>query len=297
MKKILSIITIIIAALVLSINQPVHYTGAATVTTGVTFTTNQLVQYYDLNNAVNNATISAIVSGDITDGTIAAVDLGANSVTTAKVLDGTIIGADIASRTLSTSLYATNSVDDIALSTNQVIRSGFWFFTNVNQSITFNGPSTTLTFSSNQINWAAVSGVTNSAGVADAGKVVKLNDSGVLSTTITPFSGAFTSTNLVITAAAQVVNAHGLGAMPSLVQGRLKCTSADLSYSSGDEVIIHLGNYDSAGGFGVSVVPDATNITLRYSSTANVFQLVEKSTGNVGTIDATKWVFIVRAFK
>jgi hypothetical protein len=276
---------------------PPNGLNSATVTTGVTFTTNQLVQYYDLNNAINNASVSDINSGDITDGTIATVDLGANSVTTAKVLDGNLLGTDLKDRTLTVNLYGTNSVDGIALHTNQDIRSGTWVLTNINTTVNFSGPSTTLTFSSNQINWAAVSGTTNSAGAADSGKVVKLNPSGVLDTSITPFSKSFTSTNIVITAAASVVNAHNLGAIPSLVQARLKCTSADLNYSVGDEVIIHAGAYDSAGGYGIMLLPDATNINIRYSDSVGVFILPNKTTGGTTAIDPTKWQLIVSAWR
>ena len=271
---------------------------SATVTTGVTFTTNQLVQYYDLNNAINNASVSDINSGDITDGTIAAVDLGANSVVTAKILDGTILGTDIANRTLTTLLYGTNSIDGIGLNTNLVLRSGFWFFTNVNQTINFAGPSTTLTFSSNQINWAAVSGVTNSAGAADTGKVVKLNDSGVLDTSITPFSKLFISSAQTITAGGSLTLAHSLGGAPTLIQCRLKAVNAVHNYSVGDEIVINPGHEDAAGSLGLSIIAnDSTNIIIRYGSTAGVFDVLDKSSGNRTSATASDWNLIVRAWR
>jgi hypothetical protein len=276
---------------------PPNGLNSATVTTGVTFTTNQLVQYYDLNNAINNASVSDINSGDITDGTIATVDLGANSVTTAKVLDGNLLGTDLKDRTLTVNLYGTNSVDGIALHTNQDIRSGTWVLTNINTTVNFSGPSTTLTFSSNQINWAAVSGTTNSAGAADSGKVVKLNPSGVLDTSITPFSKVFTSTNIVITAGGSVVNAHGLGGMPTMVQGRIVNTSTDAGYSAADEVIIPINAIDLNNNIGVSVTADASNLTMRFGSAAGSIGVLNKGTGAVASIDDTKWVFVVRAWK
>jgi hypothetical protein len=261
--------------------------GAATVTTGVTFTTNQLVQYYDLNNAVNNATVSDIVSGDITDGTIANVDLGANAVTTQKVLDGNLLGTDLKDRTLTVNLYGTNSVDETALTTNLNFRAGAFVFTNL----------TSLTFSSNQINWAAVSGVTNSAGSADSGKVVKLNPSGVLDASITPFSKSFTSTNIVITAAGAPVNAHSLGGMPSLIQCRIVNTSTDAGYTAGDEVIIPSNGIDLNNNIGVSVTADATNLSIKFGSAAGSIGVLNKGTGAVASIDDTKWVFVIRAWR
>lgn len=299
MKKYLSIFGAFLVLIFIGIvTSPPSHLNSATVTTGVTFTTNQLVQYYDLNNAINNASVSDIGSGDITDGTIANVDLGANAVTTQKVLDGNLLGTDLKDRTLTTALYGTNSVDAIGLHTNQDIRSGFWTFTNVNQSVNFNGPSTTLTFSSNQINWAAVSGVTNSAGSADSGKVVKLNPSGVLDTTITPFSKAFTSTNIVITAAATTTQTHGLGGIPTLVQARLICTSADDSYSVNDEVPISLNGTDGALNTGAAVVADATTLTIRFGQNPGAsFAILDKTGGTASQIDNTKWVFVIRAWR
>jgi hypothetical protein len=271
--------------------------NSATVTTGVTFTTNQLVQYYDLNNAINNASVSDIGSGDITDGTIANVDLGANAVTTQKVLDGTLLGTDMANRTILGINVATNAIDGIGLSSNIVFRSGDYYFTNINTTVKFNGPSTTLSFASNQINWAAVSGVTNSAGAADAGKVVKLNDSGILDSTFTPFTKSFVSAAQTITAGGALTIAHSMGGMPTLVQARIKCTSGDMGYSVGDELIIPVGSGDAGGNTGISVVTDATNLVLRYGSAATSIQVLNKGTGNVGGITDASWQLYLYAWR
>jgi hypothetical protein len=270
---------------------------AATMTRGYTFATNELVTAAKLHSLVDSGTLSAIVSADITDGTIVNADLSNNSVTTANILDGTILAADIATRTLSTTLYGTNSVDAIALSTNLDIRSGTWVFTNINTTINFSGPSTTLTYSSNQINWAAVSGVTNSAGAADTGKVVKLNDSGFLDTSITPFSKSFTSTNIAITAAGTTTQAHGLGVIPTLTQCRIINTSTDAGYSASDEVIIPSNGIDLNNNIGVTVTVDATNLSIRFGSAAGSIGVLNKGTGAVASIDDTKWVFKISAWK
>lgn len=132
---------------------------------------------------------------------------------------------------------------------------------------------------------------------------ISVTDSGAGTLTITntssssgAFTSSFTSTNCVITSAGIVTNAHGLGAMPTLLQARLKCTSADLNYSVDDEVMIGM---DGDGSFfqGCAVIPDSTNVIVKYGSFSSVFVLVDKSTGQANGIDNTKWVFIIRAWK
>lgn len=59
---------------------------AATVTRGKTFTSNEQVTAAKLHQLVDSATVTGIVSADITDGTIASAD----------ILDDTIVQADIA---------------------------------------------------------------------------------------------------------------------------------------------------------------------------------------------------------
>jgi len=276
---------------------PLPSTHAATVTTGVTFTTNQTVQYYHLNNAINNATISDIVSGDITDGTIGAIDLAPNSVTSAKVLDATLTGSDIGSRTITANNIVTNTLTEIELNTNLNFRSGTHWHTNVNTTINYAGPSTTLTYANNQVSSAAVSGTTNSAGAADSGKVVKLNPSGVLDTTITPFSKAYMSTGVVITAAGTVTLTHGLGDTPSLVFAKLINTSTEGGYSANDEVAVSFTTVLSGQNTGVAIVPTTTTLVLRYGNTANTFYILDKGTGASLAIDNTKWLLKVNAFK
>jgi hypothetical protein len=276
-------------------------------TAGYTFIAGETnITHAKINSMISGMTVANIPGTALADTTIPLGKMAANSVNSSKIVDQTIVTEDVLTRGLAGTVLETNAVDSIALNTNQVTRSGFWYFTNVNTRIDFSGPSTTLNFtnstvgfSANQIAGTSVAGVTNSAGASDAGKIVKLNDSGVISTSITPFSGFFTSTNITITAGGQVVNAHGLGASPSLIQARIKCTSADQNYSVNDEAIVSFGATDSSANIGVSVVPDATNLDIRFGSGTggSTFVVPNKTTGAAGGIDNTKWQFIIRAWK
>lgn len=266
--------------------------NAATLSKGTTFTTNQTVQYYDLNNLVDQATISGIISSEITDGTITQGDMGNNSIGTAQIIEGTIATGDIASRTILGSNIATNEVTGIELNTNLVFRSGTHFYTNVNTFLTFT--NSTLLFSTNQIGNGAVAGTTNTVGAASAGKVVKLNDSGTLSPQFTPFSQAFVSADQTITFGGSLTVAHGLSGAPTLILARLKNTSTEANYTANDELIIALGGLDAATSNGISLVPDATNLNIRFGAAINV---PDKTTGTATSITAAKWVLIIYAWR
>lgn len=114
-------------------------------------------------------------------------------------------------------------------------------------------------------------------------------------------SAAYDSGDQTITAGGALTLAHSLGAAPKIVQCLLKCNDAggDLGYSNGDYVFINTTGGDggsSSVSSGVSVVPDATNLNVRFGSTTEVFFINNKTTGNLQSITATKWKFVVRAY-
>lgn len=106
----------------------------------------------------------------------------------------------------------------------------------------------------------------------------------------------FISSAQALTAGGALTLAHGLSTAPVLIQGRLRCSSADSGYSAGDEVIMPLGGTDENNAVGVAVVPDATNLNCRYGSAVRVVSILNKSNGNTANIDITKWSLILRAW-
>lgn len=113
------------------------------------------------------------------------------------------------------------------------------------------------------------------------------------------FSTMYDSGPQTITAAGSLPLAHGLGTQPKQYMAFLKCATTELNYSVNDEVAINPSiTRDGSGATncGVSIVPDATNMNIRFGSASNVFTLVNKSTGAVTDITAAKWNFIVRAW-
>lgn len=114
-----------------------------------------------------------------------------------------------------------------------------------------------------------------------------------------PFSASYTSADQTITAAGAMTLAHSLGGSPTLIQCSLVCQTTDLGYSVNDEVFVNPHEQDSAGtgNRGVSVVPDATNLNIRYGSTSGTFGLLNKGTGAGGVITNSNWRFRVRAWR
>lgn len=108
------------------------------------------------------------------------------------------------------------------------------------------------------------------------------------------FTKSYTSPNQTITAAGALTLAHSLGAMPALVQTRLKCLTAEINYSVGDEVIID--NWGGNTGQCLTIVPDATNLNVRYGGDANVFALPNKTTGIITNITNANWAAIFKAW-
>lgn len=112
------------------------------------------------------------------------------------------------------------------------------------------------------------------------------------------FSAAYDSGDQTITAAGTLTLTHSLGAAPKIIQCLLKCNDAggDIGYSNGDYVFIHASGGDMAVSTGVSIVPDATNLNIRFGFETNVFVLNRKDTGATNSIAVAKWKFIVRAY-
>ncbi len=109
------------------------------------------------------------------------------------------------------------------------------------------------------------------------------------------FSAYFQSADQTITAAGALTIAHGLGRIPVLVQGFMKCVTTEGNYSVGDIVPIALGN--TSGNLGVAAYADATNIKVRYGSTATAsIALLDATTGGAFSATNSKWSFFVRVW-
>ena len=130
-----------------------------------------------------------------------------------------------------------------------------------------------------------------------AGEVLQTNGAGANPTWEAGpiFTEQFESTGQTISAAGTLTLAHGLAAQPKLYFTYIKCTTAEYNYSIGDEVPVPM-NGNSNNSYGVTVVPDGTNLNIRFGSNAAVFQVLNKTTGASANITLGSWEFYIRAW-
>lgn len=113
-----------------------------------------------------------------------------------------------------------------------------------------------------------------------------------------PFSGYFESAPQTITAGGALTLAHGMSVTPRLVQCFLQNVNAELGFTTGQQYFLPTGVQNSAGtpNSGVSVIPDATNLNIRFGADAQVFAVIRADTGQIAAITAANWKFGIRAW-
>lgn len=107
-----------------------------------------------------------------------------------------------------------------------------------------------------------------------------------------PITSEYISSEQTITSGGLLTLAHGLGAVPKIVQTVLVCITADAEYSVGDILV----TTDSSQDTGIATVLTSTNISIRYSSAADVFSAFTKITGVNVLLKNTHWRLVVKAW-
>jgi len=110
------------------------------------------------------------------------------------------------------------------------------------------------------------------------------------------FSESFESAEQTVTPGGSLTLAHGLSAEPSHIQAFMVCKTAEDGYSIGDKVLLGMCSGTTAAR-GVSLVPDSTNINVRFGSSATACtEVLNKSTGATAGLINGNWKLVVRAF-
>ncbi len=103
----------------------------------------------------------------------------------------------------------------------------------------------------------------------------------------------FISAEQTLSTAGSFTLAHSLSGKPQIVQIYLRCKTAELNYSIGDEVLYDAFDHGAASR-GFQTVPDATNVVIRQGS-ATTINLLNKTTGAEATITYGNWKMVVKA--
>ena len=104
----------------------------------------------------------------------------------------------------------------------------------------------------------------------------------------------YISSAQAITPGGSLILAHGLPSKPAELFGSMICTTADSGYSVGDVIGFPIGGSGQGGGSSISVVPDSTNLNVRYGNSSG-YTIPLKSTGANAVINTANWQFIFGA--
>lgn len=107
------------------------------------------------------------------------------------------------------------------------------------------------------------------------------------------FSSTFISTGQTITAGGPLTIAHGLPRTPdpSRIRAYLQCTTNDIGYTAGQKkpVSISQKSTSASDSYGAEVVPDGTNLNIRFGSAAGVLPTLNFGTGTDAAINLSNW--------
>lgn len=206
--------------------------------------------------------------------------------------------------------YAFKQVTSIGATNNatNIIEFGYTGGTNTATGIDFHSSATAVDYDVRFI-------VSSNAGVTGAGTyTINATGGGIfdgnlninsatkrfqLQGTDIPFHKAYESAQQTITSAGALTLAHGLGVKPKHIEAAIQCTTAEQNYSIGDEIVIGADDMSlavAAAGAGISCVPDATNLNIRYGSSASAFHHLNKTTGASANLTNGNWKLVMRAW-
>jgi len=104
------------------------------------------------------------------------------------------------------------------------------------------------------------------------------------------FTEGFISALQTITAGGALTIAHGLAARPTHIRAELECTVADVGYAVGDPLDLTIAQgVKNQVSRGVSIVPDGTNLKIRFGANLPVFTINRKDTGADANTTFGRW--------
>lgn len=150
-----------------------------------------------------------------------------------------------------------------------------------------------LTVTTNGIQSGAPTGGDKGAGTGNFAAGVYDNGARL---TASKFTLEYISAQQAITAGGALTLAHGLGAVPKFTVVSLHNVTTDAGYTTGQEFDAPMFYDDGGAARGLSIIKDATNLTVRFASPANTYQVPHASTGTATAITDANWTLIVKAW-
>ncbi|MER9685900.1 hypothetical protein [Mesorhizobium sp. M0139] len=112
-----------------------------------------------------------------------------------------------------------------------------------------------------------------------------------------PFTQSFESAQQTITAGGTLTLAHGLGVQPKLYLAYLQCTTTNLGYAVGEEVLLNpMLNTTDATVQGIYMLPDATNINVGIGTASSSLKILNRARNGLNDITNSSWRLVVRAW-
>ena len=228
---------------------------------------------------------------------------------TGTTLNPTVVTSDLTSVGTLTNLTVTNPINGSV--------------TGSSGSTTGNAATATELQTARNINGVAFNGTANITVTADTPNALTLGTgltggsfngsapitTNIANTTVTP--GTYTDSTITVNAQGQLTSAaskkiytssdqnivsagaltltHGLGSLPLNVHIFLVCQNADNGYSPGDIVSASPGGYSGTDDHGISIVPTATTLVIRFGSSTGVFIVIGKGGGLGNPIVNGNW--------
>ncbi|MFA5073119.1 MAG: hypothetical protein WC539_04405 [Nitrospirota bacterium] len=104
----------------------------------------------------------------------------------------------------------------------------------------------------------------------------------------------FESAELSLPSSSAVSTPHNLGSMPKLWKATIRCKTAELGYSIGDEVDVTNGGFYNW--YGYYTAADAINITWIVNGTMSIINKTGTSFAT-GSVTPANWKLVLRAWK
>ena len=109
------------------------------------------------------------------------------------------------------------------------------------------------------------------------------------------FSQVFVSSEQTITAAGALTLAHGLDSVPTLFQLLLVCKTSEHGYAVDDQIIWGFSD-ENGTARGVSIVPDSSNLNIRFGNNVTTFIGIHKTSGGSVSFTNSSWRAVFRAW-